>query len=196
MVNEANGRRKRGLLPLFILLAVVALEFFLLRAGYRKYMQAVYPVGYTELVHACAEEYGFPPSLIFAVIRTESEFDPSAVSSAGARGLMQMTENTFEWAQRRAAVEQELTSDQLFDPEISVRYGVYVLSLLRERFENTNTLLAAYNAGMGNAAKWLGDSRYSEDGVTLKRIPFEETREYVEKVRDAQSMYQELYKME
>ena len=193
MTADATGGKKHRLLRLLLLLAAAALAVSLLHRGYRHYMRTAYPLGYTELVEACAEEYGFDPSLIYAVIRTESEFDPSAVSTAGARGLMQMTEDTFEWAQRRAAVEPMLDFDQLFDPEVNIRYGVYTLSLLRERFDNPDTLLAAYNAGMGNAAKWLSDPRYSDDGVTLKAIPYEENHEYVEKVRDAQVMYRELY---
>ena len=72
-------------------------------------------------------------------------------------------------------------------------YGVMVLSLLREEFSDPQTLLAAYNAGIGNARKWLTDPEYSDDGVTLKSIPFPETAKYVEKIPIAEDMYRELY---
>ena len=64
---------------------------------------------------------------------------------------------------------------------------------MREKFSDPGTLLAAYNAGMGNVSKWLEEVRYSDDGATLKDVPYKETREYIDKVLDAQEMYRELY---
>ena len=108
---------------------------------------------------------------------------------------MQMTDETFEWAQRRAGRTDLLSAAQLYDPEISIRYGVYALSLMREKYTHIPTLLAAYNAGMGKVGQWLKDPRCSDDGATLKEIPYTETRDYIDKVLDAQEMYRELYDM-
>lgn len=194
-MTEAKVNRKRIPRPAAILasLLLLAALAFLLRLGYRHYMRTMYPLAYTELVEACAAEYDFEPSLIYALIRTESDFNPDACSAAEARGLMQMTDDTFEWAQRRAGRTEMMSSDQLYDPEVSIRYGVYALSLMREKFADPGTLLAAYNAGMGNVGKWLEEARYSDDGATLKEVPYKETREYIDKVLDAQEMYRELY---
>ena len=194
-MTEAGSSKRRfpraaEVLAALLLLAAAGL---LLRVGYRHYMRTMYPMAYTELVEACAAEYGFDPSLVYALIRTESDFNPDACSSADARGLMQMTDETFEWAQRRAGRTDLLSADQLYDPEISIRYGVYALSLMREKYTHIPTLLAAYNAGMGQVGQWLKESRYSDDGATLKEIPYKETRDYIDKVLDAQEMYRELY---
>ena len=97
----ADTRRRRipVWLELVLLLVLLALAAWGLRVGYIRYMRSAYPVEYEAYVEAYAEEYELPPSLLYAVIRTESEFNPDAVSSAGAVGLMQLTEDTFSWAQ-------------------------------------------------------------------------------------------------
>ena len=196
---KKNGERRRWM-PLWtelcLLLTVVVAAVWLLRMGYQRYMETAYPLEYTEYVEKYATEYGFEPSLIYAIVRTESKFFPESVSSAGAMGLMQLTEDTFEWAQRRSPESEKLTSEQLFDPETNIHYGVYVLQLLGEQFEEQETVLAAYNAGMGNVTKWLEDPAYSDNGTSLYNIPYPETENYVKKVISAKEMYRELYKME
>lgn len=192
---EVHRRRIPVWLEIVLLLVMLAAAVWGLRAGYTRYMRSAYPVEYEEYVEAYAAEYGLPPSLLYAVIRTESDFNPEAVSSAGAVGLMQLTEDTFSWAQYRCGVE-ELPQEQRFDPETSIHYGSCVLALLEEMYGVRETALAAYNAGMGNVNRWLTDEAYSDDGRTLKEIPYPETRHYVEKVLKAQEMYQRLYGIE
>ena len=194
-------RRQKRQKPLALVLTIgvtlllLAAGVWLYRRGSEAYQNAAYPTAYRDLVEPYAAAYGLDPSLVMAVIRTESRFDPAARSAAGALGLMQMTESTFEWVQWREKVEDPLPFESLTDPETSIRYGCATLALLKEMFENEQTALAAYNAGMGNVRKWLADERYSDDGVTLKEIPFAETRQYVPKVIEAQKQYRALYNM-
>ena len=178
-----------------LLLAILAAAGLLLRQGYRRYMETVYPMKYAAFVNRAAEEYDFEPSLLFAMIYTESGFDPEAVSVADAKGLMQLTDDTFAWAQQRAGIESPLPPDRLFDPETNIHYGAFVLYLLDQQFGDRDTALAAYNAGQGRVKGWLADSRYSDDGVTLREIPFPETAAYGRKIQQAQEMYQELYQI-
>ena len=128
--------------------------------------------------------------------RTESEFEPEVVSRANAKGLMQMKDTTFTDLQRRAGEPEPLPPESLFDPETSIRYGVYYMRLLLDQFEDTDTMLAAYNAGPGAVGGWLANEDYSRDGRTLYHIPYEETLHYVERVRKAQEMYRTLYDLE
>ncbi len=172
---------------------VLALGVLLLRYGYKRYYSAVYPLQYTEEVTTASEEFGIEPSLIYAVIHTESSFQPQVTSSAGAKGLMQLTDNTLEWALGRAGEKGKYTAEDLYDPQVNIHYGVYVLTLLGEQFENTETILAAYNAGQGRVSEWLKDPAYSADGVHLDAIPYSETADYVERVQSARELYQELY---
>ena len=87
-----TGEKRRSaplvLAEALILLAILALAGVLLRQGYRRYMETVYPLKYAAFVNRAAEEYDFEPSLLFAMIYTESGFDPEAVSVADAKGLM------------------------------------------------------------------------------------------------------------
>ena len=175
------------------LLVAVALVIVGLRVAIPHFLRAVYPDTYRAEVLAAAEQYDLPPSLIFGIIHTESGFDPAARSKAGALGLMQVTEPTMEWALMRSGVSAVPPVEQLTDPAFNIGIGSRVLVLLGEQFSNEDTVLAAYNGGMGNVREWLSDSRYSADGVTLHTIPFEETENYVKKVRFAQKMYQKLY---
>lgn len=178
------------------LIALIALATLLLHNGYKRYYSAAYPMKYETAVTAASEEFGIEPSLIYAVIHTESSFNAQAISSADAKGLMQLTDSTFGWALQRAGKTDAYTAEDLFDPAVNIHYGVYVLTLLGEQFEDTETVLAAYNAGQGRVSEWLSDSRYSSDGVHLHTIPYEETATYIERVLKAQKHYQQLYSIQ
>ena len=150
------------------------------------------PDEYLPTVKKYSEQYDIPIELLCAIINTESSFDPSAQSHAGARGIMQITEETFNWLQYRMGIEGTYSFDALFDYEKSIEFGSYFLSLLYEEFNDWDTVLAAYNAGRGSVNKWLNDPEISQDGK-LVNIPFEETRHYVEKVNNAKEQYIKLY---
>ena len=152
-----------------------------------------YPQKYSEQVERCSEEFGVDEDLIYAVIKTESGFRAEVESHAGAVGLMQLMPETFDWLQENLEGEVIYPAERLKDADINIRYGTYFLSWLLERYGDVGTACAAYNAGITNVDRWLGDSRYSADGDTLSAIPFGETERYVEKVRDALEMYRELY---
>lgn len=156
-------------------------------------LKSALPLEYDKIVKKYSKEYSVDEALVFAVIKTESGFNPEAVSSADARGLMQITPETFEWLQTKTGEKHE--TQELFDPETCIRYGVYFLNMLLYEFDNTETALAAYNAGINRVKAWLQDPELSDDGKTLKYIPFSETRYYVKKVVSAVELYQRIYKM-
>ncbi len=154
---------------------------------------ALYPIKYQETVEAVAQEYDLPPSLLYAVIHTESGFRPDAHSSADAKGLMQITDDTYNWARQMGKTGEKKDISVLYDPETNIRYGGLILRLLYKEFDNTETVLAAYNAGQGHVRTWLKDPNYSEDGSNLKTIPFTETKTYVRRVLRTQKRYQKFY---
>lgn len=182
----------RGTLGALALAAAV----FLLNFAVEKYHQIRYPLKYFELLEDSAEENGLPPSFLFAVAHTESGFDPEAVSSVDARGLMQITRDTFDWIQHKMRLEKPLDYDQYAtDPAVSARYGAYLLRLYYDEFGSYELALCAYHAGRGNLLKWLHDPELSADGETLRQIPFRDTRWYVDRVFKTQKNYQELYRL-
>ena len=153
-----------------------------------------HPYRYYEHVTKYAEEYGIPEELLYSVIKTESNFNRYARSRVGAIGLMQMMPKTFSWLTSSEHLGEHLPTFSLYTPAISIRYGAYYLNYLYERFGDWSTVLAAYNAGEGNVAKWLDDAEYSDDGKTLTDIPFPETKVYVKKVDEAMKNYENIIK--
>jgi soluble lytic murein transglycosylase len=157
-------------------------------------VQTIYPRLYVKLVEESAEHFEIDESLLYALIKTESGFDKNAVSSVGAKGLTQITPDTFSWLQTKTGEKYE--EDALFDPEISVYYGAYFLDMLLEEFGDTETALAAYHAGRGKVNEWLSDPRISPDGETLENIPFEDTAGYVKRVIKNTEKYKKIYDIE
>lgn len=154
--------------------------------------KANYPKKYSEYVERYSDEYGLEPSLVYAVIRTESGFDPDAQSDAGACGIMQIMPSSFEWLQQKRGTEGEYTTEDLFNPEVCIDYGCYLLKYFYDYYGDERCAVAAYNAGFV-VGEWLADSRYSKDGKTLDNIPYPETSNYVDKVESAKEMYIKLY---
>lgn len=195
--KRKKARRIRLIVTTIAVVVVAALCVAALRWGFDRFSKTAYPLPYQEYVEQYAADYDVAPSLIYAVMVTESSFDPEAVSSAGAIGLMQLTADTFDWARMRmGTADNGMTVDDLYTPAVNIQHGTYVLSLLREDFESTATMLAAYNAGRTTVLEWLQDERYSTDGKILHDIPINETRQYVLKVLQTQETYQQLYDIE
>lgn len=178
-----------GLLLTFLVISIIF--GFLFDFIVNKAEEGTYPRRYELIVSEYSEKFGVPETVIYAVIKTESDFDQNAVSSAPAFGLMQLTEETFEWVSGK--LKESPSAFDIYEPSTNIRYGVWYLSYLYGKFGSWDVAFAAYNAGPGNVSSWLEDSEYSSDGETLDYIPFKETRNYVEKVNRAIKKYEELY---
>ena len=153
-----------------------------------------HPVTYAEIVKKYSIEYGVPERVIFATIKTESSFRSDAVSSSGAMGLMQMKPSTFEWLTSDEHLDEALSTDSLFDPEVSIKYGTYYLSYLAKKFDyDWDTVSTAYNAGEGTVREWLKNDEYVNANGELVKIPKKEARSYTKKINDAIEIYQKLY---
>ena len=147
-----------------------------------------YPLKYEEIVKAQAKEFKLSENLVYAVIRTESGFDERATSHAGAKGLMQLTDDSFLWMQQLLGEEGQYSD--IYDPQANIRYGCALLSHLKKYYGNEKLAICAYNAGIGNVDSWL------ESGLKIKNgkdIPFPETENYLNKVLSAKEMYEKLY---
>lgn len=171
---------------------VSLLVFILLQAGYSFFLKQAYPRHFNEMVYKYSNQHEVEPELIYAVIKSESNFNTKAESTAGAIGLMQIMPNTFNWLQSQKK-NQQLGVSNLYDPETNIHFGSYLLSKLLKKYGNEITALAAYNAGIGKVDSWLKNSSYSSDSKTLKNIPYPETAAYVKKVLRNRDMYKKIY---
>lgn len=183
----------RSIIGVLVLLAVLAGGILALRGAYLAFYRNAYPTGYRDIVLREAEKNNLPFDLVFSVIRTESGFQPDVESSVGARGLMQLTEETFDWTKSKMEDAGDETFADLYDPETNIRYGCKLLRLLLDEFENEDTAMCAYHAGWGSAKRWLADEEHSPDGVRIENIPFDDTRSYVKKIADTRIIYGNLY---
>ena len=150
----------------------------------------IYPIKYEETVAKYCAEYQLDFYLVMALIKTESSFRASAVSEKGAKGLMQLTDNTARYIAKTLGEKDY----EIFSIDTNIKFGCYYLRYLYNKFEMEKTALSAYNAGEGNVLAWLKNSKYSLDGKNLTAIPFRETEEYVKKVYKSYNKYRKLYK--
>ena len=175
-----------------LLITAIAISIGLIaQLTYNKALQEFYPQGFSEYVSASAAEFNVPEKVIYATIKTESGFNPDAVSYAGAVGLMQLMPSTFEWL-TTSMLKENLPASAISDPLTNIRYGTYMLSWLYGIYGDWETVFEAYNAGVGTVNSWLEDSRYSFAGK-LTHIPFSETRTYVKRQIDNIKKYEKLY---
>jgi peptidoglycan lytic transglycosylase len=147
------------------------------------------PLRHEDVIRQQADEKEVDAALIAAVIYSESKFSDQT-SSAGARGLMQITPEAAEFIEKRSGGTTFELSD-LADPELNIRYGTFLLRELLDRYEGDEAAaLAAYNAGPGNADEWGGAN------LTVEDIAFPETRAYVEEVLEKKHEYRREYATE
>jgi soluble lytic murein transglycosylase len=145
--------------------------------------------GYSHILKRYAVENEVNYSLVSAVVYCESHYDTYAQSSVGARGLMQIMEDTGTWIAGRMKVEG-YTYDHLFDPDLNVRFGVWLLSYLSDHYQgNPIMTMCAYHAGSGNVDLWALKYADDERFLTIDQIPTQDTKSYVQKVMEAYAYF-------
>jgi soluble lytic murein transglycosylase len=156
------------------------------------FWQLNYPQAYSDTVRATAKEFGVDPRLVWAVMRAESRFDPSALSGVGARGLMQVMPGTQDFIAEQ--LKESIAPGEAFNPETSIRMGAWYLHYLLQYFNGDQELaVAAYNGGQGSVDSWLKDPMVTSRDDLLRWIGYGQTREYLERVSLNYEMYKALY---
>jgi soluble lytic murein transglycosylase len=189
-MKRKRAKRRRLLFGAVAVGAGLALGILIAGGTFDKAIQELtLPLRHEDIILQQAEEKEVDAALIAAVIYSESKF-ADQTSSAGARGLMQITPEAANEIERLSG-GTSFRIDDLSDPEINIRYGTFLLRELLDRFDgDTAAALAAYNAGPSNAEEWGGSD------LTVEEIPFPETRAYVEEVLDKQGTYRDEYAQE
>lgn len=187
-------RQKNTTLPLVIAIIVIAVLVVAVGGyyAYTIYVQKSHPLEYQNSVERYSREYKVDKYLVYAVIKTESAFNADATSNVGARGLMQIMEDTFDWIKFRMK-DTETAYFDMYNADANIRYGCWLLGFLTEEFGNVEAVAAAYHAGRGKVNEWLADKDCSKDGVHLDKIPSNDTAHYVSKITKAMATYKRLY---
>ena len=175
----------RKLIAFVVLAGILAGAFFVVDETSPPWFERIrYPLRYSEYVRVHAREHNLDPALLAAVIYQESKFNSDAKSSSGAIGLMQLTPSTAKGIAIRTHGSAFHTQD-LYNPEINIRYGAWYLDNLFQKYGDEREVLAAYNAGQGNVDRWRANG---------EPIQFAETRAYGERVEDLKRIYRDAWR--
>ena len=147
-----------------------------------------------ELAHD-AKANELDPVLVAGLIRQESAFYPRALSVAGARGLMQVLPSVGEEVSRALTYPVWYPS-LLFDPDANLQLGTAHLASVVKQHGSIPRVLAAYNAGGSRVTRWVTKAGMDDPELFAERIPFAETRHYVQTVLDARAEYRRTYARE
>jgi soluble lytic murein transglycosylase len=159
-----------------------------------------FPTPYGTLVVEFEKRFALPDQLLFAVMRQESGFRPTIASNAKAVGLMQLLPETAERVAQEFSLVEELATNQtgavsskLTEPRVNLALGAAYLRKLLDYFDGNLILaVAAYNAGPKTVALWVGRAGEIPMELFVARIPYAETRNYVERVLMNLAMYRYL----
>ena len=155
--------------------------------------QLLYPRFFYEYIVEDSKHFGADPTLVLAIMREESRFNPRAKSEAAARGLLQFIITTASEIGRDIGLV-DVTPEDLYDPRVIIRLGAKYVSTLSKQFNNDlYETAAAYNAGPHQVALWGRLSPGAGDDFFLSSINFDETKHYVRKVMNSYKRYAEIY---
>lgn len=150
------------------------------------YRAVSFPLPFRTKVFEAAGRFGIDPALLYAVMKQESLFDERALSRAGAKGLMQLMDETALWIARKTGLEVS----SVYDPDTNISLGAAYLRYLLDLWKGDLVkAIASYNAGQGNVRRWRD---YEDKYLFIESIPFDETRRYVRRVLWFYYIYSEL----
>ena len=168
---------KKSVLVLFSVICIFSVALFVV------FNFVIFPKTYKDFILEYSKAYGVDAALVFAISKTESGFDEKAVSSSGARGVMQLMPSTAKWV--ASELGEKYDDDNLFDAKTNIRYGCFYLRYLFDKFDDVWVVVAAYNAGEGVVRNWI-----NEDGLLNEDlISYPETKKYVSKVKAFYEVY-------
>lgn len=148
---------------------------------------------FSDIIEPAAMDYDFDPLLLYSLIRQESFFEGFIISSAGAKGLMQIMSPTGEEIANTLRWPPNYEDTDLYRPVVNIRMGTSYLSRMRTYFDgDIFATLAAYNAGPGNVLNWIEKADNDPD-LFLEIIPYEETQRYLKNIYTFYRIYEILY---
>ena len=181
---------KKNIILIIFLIVVVLVVIFR-----DDLLKIIYPKTYDNIITTYADRYDVDKDLVFALIKSESDFNPDVKSNKGAIGLMQLMKQTaIEIAPTiDLKIQNNEMEENLLNPEININIGTKYLQTLLEKYNSIELALTAYNAGAGNVDKWIEQGLLEEDGSNIEKVPFKETNKYVRSILRDYKIYKKIY---
>jgi len=167
---------------ILILIIIVIVLLVILSSTIFYFNYYIYKLDYLDIAEEYATFYDVDIELVMAIIMVESSFQSKTLSAVGAVGLMQIMPSTASYI-----MEEDVMQEQLYEPRYNILVGVKYLAYLYDRFEDTEWVIVAYNAGETITAKWI------DEKISASNIPYNETKNYLPKVLKAMSRYEKIY---
>lgn len=171
---------------IFLYICIIILSLLLCGMTFR------FPVKYSNQISTVCQDFNIAPNLLYSLVNVESHFNPQAISHAGAIGLCQIMPSTAQYI----CIKNNLDYSKfnLYNPNDNLYICALYLTYLFDKFPNHDTAICAYNAGETVVRNWLNNPQYSTDKITLKNIPYAETKNYIKKIKINKKIYKFLYK--
>src|SRR4051812_2619736 len=193
--RAARTRRRRVRLGTALLIVLGVVLLIGLHPLKHAVQEITLPLRHEDIIRQQSHAKHLDPALVAAVIYQESKFR-DGTSSAGARGLMQITPDTARFIAKQSGGIRFVQAD-LATPQINIAYGTWYLRWLMDRYDERPALaLAAYNAGFGHVDKWVAAAGGPDAFDPKTDIPFPETRNYVVQVLERRRDYARRYSRE
>lgn len=191
---QKNKKKKNLFICIIVILLIILILLGPLGMG-NKIMKNMYSRKYENIVEIYSQKYQVDPNLIFAIIKAESNFNATAVSGKGAKGLMQLMEDTAKDVCKKVdtKIDTNKVGDKLLEADINIELGTKYISILLEKYNNIAIALTAYNAGIGTVDNWIEKGIIQNDGEDIQNIPYKETNNYVRKILRDYKIYQKIY---
>lgn len=174
----------------FILLTILTLVA--VSYGVIAYQTSRTQINYQDQINEYSNKYNVDPLLTASIVKVESDFDNDAQSHQGAKGLMQLLDETAKHSAE--VIGEDYYPDKLNDIYYNLKLGVGYYNYLYNYYNNKELALAAYNGGVGNVDKWIDQGILDKVNPDISKIPFDETRQYVTKVMANYEVYKTFYK--
>lgn len=190
MINKKRKYKFKNIFSFFLIFFIVVLVCALFLKTF------IFKKTYFDIVKKEATKNNLDPYIILSIIKTESKFNTMAISSKDAKGLMQIMDKTAEDINQKENIVNDISKLNIYDENINITLGCKYFKYLVDKYNgNSYIAICAYNAGMGNIDKWIKegiiDNSFSEK--VSEKIPFNETRKYLEKVIFSYNVYKILY---
>ena len=188
-----RNKRSGHALPIIIILICSVLLGFVFELACTGAEWLTHPREYDGIVSGWCAQYGVPEHIVYAMIKTESNFDSTKQGDGGKIGLMQLTPALYVKL-ANTEHDSEINAAALYDPNTNVHYGTVYLAYLYQKYGMWTTVFAAWHAGEQTVDAWLQNPEYVDpDFGTLQTIPDKKIAKAVKKTVKAQEIYEKLY---